>query len=83
MMNIFGDLAGIALSAFEVHGMTPEEIEAYQIQNLMSAQQAKAFPDQYWRLMSSWNPAPERPLDERFADFKIRLAAAMAKRAAA
>lgn len=28
----------------------------------------------------NWPPTREKPLDERFADFKVRLAAAIAKR---
>jgi len=77
-MNLFTDLMGIPLDAFSVRAVSPEEIQKYQMANLANAQQAK--PD--WRLfsqMAQYQRPDSRPLDERFAYFKKRLAAAIEK----
>lgn len=81
-MELFGDLfriEGFAASAADMRALTEEEIIDYQISNLARSQQAKPNAG-YWMLMSNYRPQYEKPLDERFADFKVRLAQALAKR---
>jgi hypothetical protein len=60
--------------------MTPEEIVNYQVSISAAIGQA-TFPDHYWLSTANYQPTDPRPLDERFADFKVRLAAAIARRA--
>jgi hypothetical protein len=74
------NFAGIPLKPDEMRPLSEDEIRSYQISNLAKAQQAK--PDvNYWNLMSNYAAFnAEKPLDERFADFKLRLAAAIDKR---
>ena len=75
--SFFGESYG---AVGDARAMTPEEIVKYQMSMNAAIGQA-TFPDHYWRLLSNY-PAPDpRTLDERFADFKVRLAAAIARRA--
>ena len=80
MMDIFGlfELPTCAGNPFDARAMSPEEIEKYQIQNLRGSQQAIRDPSWYLQLAQYQRPDP-RPLDERFADFKKRLATALEK----
>jgi hypothetical protein len=80
MMSLFRDLMGFPIDAFDMRALSPEEIQKYQMANLCAQQQA-AVPDwTYWRQLAQYQPVDPRPLDERFADFKRRLAAAIEKR---
>lgn len=78
MQSIFGDLAGIPLNAFEVRALSPEEIEIQNLRGMQSAEPTR----EYIIAMANYYapPADPRPLDARFADFKARLAVAVAKR---
>lgn len=83
---MFGDLFGSpfgcvidpqqqrALSAVEITA-----IQAAQANMVMQAQPKASFA--FEQLFANWQctRSPERPLDERFADFKVRLAAAIAR----
>lgn len=80
MFGLFDNLHGIATDAFSARGLSPDEIERYQIANLQASQQAKPSPS-YYRLMSNFRQPDLTPLDERFASFKVRLAEALARRA--
>ena len=77
-MDIFGlsGFSGYASNASDMRALSPEELHQYQIQNLAASQQAKPDPMWYLQLAQYQRPDP-RPLDERFADFKKRLAAAI------
>lgn len=82
MFGLFNELAGMPLGMVgDARALSAEEIERAQIANAKWAQQATFGPEHY-RLMMNWAPPkPEpQPLDERFADFKKRLAAALEKR---
>lgn len=75
MIRLF-ESYGIATDSSQLRAMSAEEILAHQIKQQIAWQQAT--PDSYSMEMNitNWMP-PERPLDERFADFKVRLAAAI------
>lgn len=73
------DLYGIPLNAFDVRALNPDEIYKLQAANAVAAQQAVRDPLQeakYLANLVQYQP-PRRPLDERFEDFKKRLAIAL------
>ncbi|RZN21947.1 hypothetical protein [Bradyrhizobium sp. Leo121] len=76
-MRHFEFFYGFPGTAYDVRAMSEEEIKAYQIANLAKAQNVPLTQQNYLGMLN-WNPNP-KPLDERFADFKVRLAAALAK----
>lgn len=59
----------------DCRAMTADEILQMQVNQHAATQQA-IWPLSFIQGMNQYRP-PERPLDERFADFKIRLAAAI------
>lgn len=68
---------------FGYRGMSPNEIMQWQLQQAIAQQNAWANIGRlgeanYLAGLAQYQPH-QRPLDERFADFKIRLAAACAK----
>lgn len=79
-MGIF-DMYGIAVSSHDMRALSSEEIQKIQYANMSAMQQAAVQPNLYdaLRNISLWPMPQEKPLDERFADFKLRLAAALAK----
>jgi hypothetical protein len=58
--------------------MSADEIVKMQISQQIALQQA-VRPPSYLQGLANYQP-PQRPLDERFADFKLRLAAAVESR---
>jgi hypothetical protein len=66
-----------------MRALSKEEISQMQNANLAAAQQARVQPYEYEamrnHLFARWPAEQIKPLDERFADFKVRLAAAVAK----
>lgn len=82
-MGLF-DLCGIPLNAFDVRGLSQDEMRERQYANLSAAQNYTRSPAQEMKYLMNLRQyqRPEKPLDERFADFKARLAAAMLRRTA-
>ena len=66
----------------DLRALSTDELEALQIKQMWAMQQAYDPLESlnYLSALNAYRP-PERPLDERFAEFKVRLAAAIAKRA--
>jgi hypothetical protein len=64
LFGLFDHIARLALNAFDVRASSEEE----------PREQPSVVTD------ADRSAEPERPLDERFADFKARLADALAKR---
>ena len=80
-MKLLLSLGDLPISIIrEARAMSADEIMNYQMSMNLGIGQA-TFPDHYWRLQSNYKET-QRPLDERFADFKVRLAAAIARRQA-
>jgi hypothetical protein len=80
---LFDNISGIPLNAFDARAMTADEIQKWQSSNMVAMQQAdlSKYANPYNSLSNVMNwRLPEKPLDERFADFKSRLAIAIAKR---
>lgn len=69
-MNIF-DFLGIPLRPEDMQNATP------QYQDLRPYTRSPEEEYAYIQGMRPYQMFPERPLDERFADFKVRLAAAI------
>lgn len=84
-MRLF-EICGIAIHAMDARGMSWEEIGKAQALSAVAQQNAYVNgldKSTGWieRLLGMANYMPaEPPLDERFADFKIRLADALEKR---
>lgn len=78
MMGLF-DLPRIAINANDARALSPDEILRYQAANSAAMQQGSRSLA-YWSSLQNIKLLPDKPLDERFADFKVRLAAAIAKR---
>lgn len=77
---LFGDGTYRALFGFgtDCRAMTADEI--LQMQFNQQAAMQNAWPHSYIQGLAQFRRYPEKPLDERFADFKLRLAAAIEKR---
>lgn len=77
---LFGAGSSGAVFGFgtDCRAMSPDEILLMQFHQQAAMQQA-VWPPSYFQGLAQYRPFPERPLDERFADFKIRLAAALKK----
>lgn len=78
-MNIFDSPFGLALNPSDLRPMSEDEIAAYEASLFPKMRQA-VFPAEYHLRLANWRPYPDKPLDERYADFKIRLAAAIERR---
>jgi len=84
-MRLF-EIGGIAINALDARAMTAQELATREAANAVAMQNAfingfNSTKQLSWLLgLQNWNPYPENPLNERFADFKIRLAAALEKR---
>lgn len=81
-MGIF-DLYGLPVNPLDMRALSENEIWKLQCANMAAMQQAAVQPYQA-AAMTNWLFArrpDDKPLDERFADFKVRLAAAIAKQA--
>lgn len=82
-LNIFSNLSGIPLNPSDLRPLTDKEISNLQYATAHLTQQADFGPNYWLQLSNSTWPlgrsVPEKPLDERFADFKIRLASARSK----
>lgn len=72
---------GIAVNPSDMRAMTEAELNQRYIANLDAMRPAQ-FGYAHSLAAMNWQPyrAPEKPLDERFADFKVRLATALANR---
>lgn len=82
MLNVFGDLYGFPVNANDMRALSPTELQKRMNDQYVLMSQAKISPYYAAGTQNFWQIEPEqRPLDERFADFKVRLAAALAKRA--
>jgi hypothetical protein len=79
MFTFFNELSGVPLNVTDMRAMTPEEIGKLQVQQFQAMQLVVPSLD-YMRGLQNYLPAETRSLDERFADFKSRLEAAVAKR---
>jgi hypothetical protein len=71
--DLFGSLSGYVGDA---RAMSETEIANWQASQMLGARQAK-WPLSYLQGLAQYQPHNQRPLDERFADFKVRLAAAL------
>lgn len=82
-MYSFNELIGFQPGyAFDPNGaraLSEREMGYNQLCQLQGMQQAAVSSD-YLRCLGQYKPFPEKPLDERFADFKVRLAAAVDRR---
>lgn len=76
---LFGDGMHHVLFGFgtDCRAMTAAEILQMQL-NQQAAMQNAVWPLSYLQGLAQYHPPELRPLDERFADFKIRLAEALA-----
>lgn len=77
MLGLF-ESYGVVTSPQQARALSEQEIVAMQQTRALDMQQAKPS-SAYYLLAQNWRP-PEKPLDERFADFKVRLAAALERR---
>lgn len=84
---MLGDLFGIGTSfgtlfdPQQQRALSSAEISAVQTAQANLAQQAEPRASmEFMRSLANFRREPLRPLDERFADFKIRLAAAIERR---
>ena len=81
MIGLF-DSYGIVVNPMDAQALTAEQIQKMQVENAIKMQQTQFSPYQAAMLQNIWQPSaiPEKPLDERFADFKVRLSAAIERR---
>ena len=80
MMGLF-DSYGVVVNPMAAQALTAEQIQKMQAMDAIRMQQAAFNPYQAAMAQNIWPPPPpEKPLDERFADFKVRLAAAVDSR---
>ena len=84
-MSIFEglfDSYDVVVNPMDAQALTVEQIQLMQAKNSVRMQQARFSPYQAAMLRNAWQPSPvpDKPLDERFADFKVRLAAAIERR---
>jgi hypothetical protein len=78
MFGLFDNPLGIVTDPSQLRPLTETQLEANYRRNLEGMR--PATPSLAYLLsMQNYQP-PERPLDERFADFKVRLAAAISRR---
>jgi hypothetical protein len=80
-------LKGFPVNPNDMRALSKEEIAQQQIASASLTVQATMVSLAQYEALSNYffppQPAsPEKPLDERFADFKVRLAKAIAVRAA-
>jgi hypothetical protein len=75
MMSLFGGVFGFSFGN-DARAMSEDEILRWQISQQSGMRQADVWPYWYSQGLAQYQP-PQRPLDERFADFKVRLAAAV------
>lgn len=84
--SLFG-MSGYVVNPLDMRAMTEDEISQMQgsqqtaTQNLFWHNQLARQADISNGLSGYYPSPPQKPLDDRFADFKERLAAAIAKRA--
>lgn len=78
MLDLFGPSLGIATDPSQLRPLTEAQLEAKYRSNL-EAMRPATLSLAYLLSMQNYRP-PERPLDERFADFKVRLATTIEKR---
>ena len=84
-MRLFDGLfefTGVVVNPMDVQALTAEQIQNMQARDAIRMQPAQFSPYQAALAQNIWQPlpVPEKPLDERFADFKVRLAAAIDRR---
>jgi hypothetical protein len=73
------EILGVATNYNDMRALSVQELADRSASQWEAIRPANRSID-YYLGMTNWQP-PQRPLDERFADFKARLAAAIAKRA--
>jgi hypothetical protein len=78
MFNFYG----FPISPNDMRALSEDELQKAQYANMRAAQNYTRSPDEEQKYIEGLRPyrLPEsRPLNERFEDFKVRLAAAVAK----
>lgn len=79
MFGLFETL-DICVNPMDARALSKQEIAEMCEAQLQSMAQAQRDPSREWAMLRNWfAPVDTRPLDERFADFKKRLAAARVK----
>jgi len=79
--GIFDSPFGYIADPQQQRALSFAEIAAMQAARANLALQVQAKPSMAsMRLLVNFRRPPQRPLDERFADFKVRLAAAIERR---
>lgn len=76
-MNIFG-FAGVPVNPKDMQNAVPQ----YSFEDLRPYVRSPEGEIKYNLGLQQYKMVPDAPLDERFADFKVRLAAAIARRRA-
>lgn len=80
MFGLFDNPLGIVTDPSQLRPLTEAELDALYLKNLSDMRPASPSTIAAYALMTQNYRYPEKPLDERFADFKVRLAAAIEKR---
>jgi hypothetical protein len=75
-MNLFGITRGFAFGN-DARAMSENEMLEWQVSQQKAMLQTHNLPNLYLQGLAQYNPYPEKPLEERFANFKVRLAAAV------
>ncbi len=79
MIGLF-ELYSFSPNPMDARGLSIEELQLMTGSKFYAMQQAATlYPLDYVRALAQYQPR-QRPLDERFADFKVRLAAAIERR---
>lgn len=75
MLPLFESTFGFAFGN-AAQAMSEDQISQWQLSHQSAMMQAHTWPLSYLQGLAQYQP-PEKPLEERFADFKVRLAAAV------